>query len=633
MKLILPSLCLSGIFAAAALEAAPQRLETYLPAETSVVISVNSVSEARGKVKESALKSLSENEKLNEFFKPLEKELTGKEDDEDDLITNEEFDKFVTGQVVFGLDMSPNLKAIKNGADIMSEDPLIILLANMSDAEGFDELIMKRADEQLEDDESSKIFDDEDFMGISIHHISTTEKTASEGTESSTLHTAPVSTKGSEIAQVQYDDEDAGDYEEYDEGYDDNSSDEEKAEPKVHNFYFGAVKDTYFATCSLEGAHALVEAIKEDSQSTFGKTDEWADLRASTEDMDAYMFISATKLAILCNELIRQSVPPQDLSQPMSPSAEAIIKAIGLDSLHSIQIGLKFRPENVLIKSITKLDTNYGIGRIFTAIGNSYPKPDFVPQAPASINATGINVGVYISELRQMIFNAYPQASMFYQMYTGQIQQQGVNLDTDLINNFDEGLVVFNMDKEFPPKGQPQNLLAFKIKDADSFKRAVDSIIVATGSSEKVERRNYMGTELILLPGPTVGTPSAVLAIKDGWLMFSPNLSCLQNALSTNDGGKSFWNSNTFKSVDKALDSSDGYQVSYYDTTMLVRTLLTAFAMGYNTQIMQGGDNEDKLLDPDIISDIEDLKVMLIAKGYKTPDALVQETYLISTEE
>ncbi|MFA5256822.1 MAG: hypothetical protein WC360_01615 [Opitutales bacterium] len=637
MKRVIPYICLSAILASPAVCAGSQRLETYLPENTAFLTSVRDMTEINAKCRESTLKSLLDNDELAEFFKPIkmrfEDELENNKDEQ--IITWDEAKGHFNGQALIALDMDASVQALNRGDDSGPVYPSMLLLANMKDGEALVDLILTRIKDMPKEDNKFEIQEDETFLGVTIHHVTFTDggDNADAGDkEAAAPWKAPKEFKGDAYAKQQYDD-----YDEDDNYYDESDGPEEETEktPEITHLYFGVAQDTLFASNNQESARHVVEAIDGDAKGTFGRTAEWNDLRQTSEDTDFYAFVSFKPVATVIEALIRKNVPPvqAEIPNPMAPNSDMILNALGLGSINSLLLGVEFKPEYVHFKANYKMNTSYGIGRLFQSIGDSYPKPDFVPEEPLSVSSAGVNPGVIIRELRQIVFNAYPAAGMYYQMYTAQVQQQGVNLDSDLIDNFDNGIVIFSINKDVSVKTPPQNLIAIKIKDPVAMKRAIDAIINATGMQERVQRRDYIGTELILLPGSDPSSPSMTIAIKDGWLMLSPEITYIQNALSTNNSNKSFWTSDKFRSVDTAVHGANGFSVAYTNIGAFLRMFLEAFTTGYNDSTMQTDDNPDHLLKPDSISEIGEIPLLIGAKGYKTPDGFVQESFLISTED
>ncbi len=625
MRTILPTFCLAGLFAASALTAAPQ-YERYLPADTMFVCSVGDVTQLNEKVSRSVLRKFSEDKVLAEFFKPMfDKLLQEMEDDKDNLITEDVLKEQFIGQIVFGADVGNLLYAVRSGDPSDSIQPSVSFLAGLKNADDFVKLLVKQFKLRTSDKDGPSIeLSEEKFMGVTIYHVTITEK-------SDTASTSPWATPGTYASadkapaysrqQYSYDDEDYADYEDY-EDYED-----EPAKPSVTHIYFANVKNTYLTSNNQDTAHKLVEALKGEKVKTLANNTCWADVKSLADEMDVYAYVDTKPLVELINGALRKSIPPADPSQPMQPNAEAIITAIGIDSIKSLSFGLEFKPDYVRSRTVLKVDSSYGIGRLLSSVGGAYPRPDFVPEGVTSVNTSSINLGKVVGEIRQIAFNAYPAANFLYQMYTAGIQQQGVNLDTDLIGNFDDGFVMMGLDKDVPTDGIAKNLFAFKVKDAAALKRAIDAILMATQMNPRVKRSDYMGTEIISFPGATPAQTSMSMAAKDGWLMISPHSGTLQNALSANDSGKSYWKSATSKKVEKVLKGGEGYGYGYSDFDAFMKIFFKSFAQGFNSSLSQSGVSEG-LMDANVIDRLDKLNLIMCSKAYKSADGFVSETYL-----
>jgi len=636
MKRIIPYLCLSGLLASSTLCAGSKRLETYLPGDTTFVASVSDMSGINGTMSKSALKAILDNKNLSDFLNPINIRIENElEDNEiEKIITREEANKYINGQALIAVDLNACMKALEQGNPFLSTDPALILLLDIKNGEALDELLMSRLNDMPDQDRTFEIQDDETFMGVTIHNVLLSRKDKGErGGESA--NAAPRGTQAGieakACANLQY-----GNYddENYYDGSDETGEQEEQT-PREQHLYFGVTEDTFFLSNEPESIRHIVEAIQGETKGTFGKTEEWNDLRQTSENMDAYMFVSFKTIAPALESGLRKKYPVVEgqMPNPMAPNAERIISALGLSSLHSMLISVEFKPEFAHMVANYKMDTNFGIGRLFQCVADSYPKPDFVPEAPISATSAGVNLGAFLRELRQILFNALPAASMYYQMYTAQIQEQGVNLDSDLIDNFDNGIVVFSIHKDLAEDTPQQDLIAFKIKDPDAMKRVIDAIIKVTNMQDRVQRRDYEGTELLLLPGSIPAKPAMTIAIKDGWLMLSPEIAYIQNALSTKNGSTSFWKSDRFDALDTALSGADGYTVSYTNLGAFLHAFLQTFATSYNNSTTPFDNNPDHLLNPEMASRIGEIPLFIGSKGIKTPDGFVQESFLIPTED
>ncbi|MBN1404216.1 MAG: hypothetical protein JW942_07120 [Opitutales bacterium] len=626
MRIKLPCICLGSIFAASALNAAPKYLETVLPADTFAIISAKDLAESKEKLEKSSLKKLTENEQIKEFFKPIYDKLNEQIDTEDgdSIISYDEIKDYLDGQIVIGLNLKPISDALNQTGNIDGKLPGAYFIADADKAEELIEKLLEQIQHEIDAEPEGMTFelDEEDFMGVTIHHVTITNTPSDYDSASDSEWNSPsVANNTASLRNQQYDDDYEEEYDDY-EDYEDYDDYEESSEPVVTHIYFAEHENAFVLSNDSEGLKTIIEGLEDSATSNFGDSKNWSKLEVTAEKSDFYAFVDADPLMNLANTAIRMSIPPADPSNPMGANADMMINALGLNSFHGMTISVEILEEGIHTNSFIGIDTNYGIGRLFSCIGDTYAKPDFVPADPSSVSTANMNVGIFIKELRQLIFNAYPQSSFIYQMYTAQIQQQGVNLDTDLIDNLDSYLVYFAMGKEMVAGQAPQTVFAFKVKNDATFKRAIDAIIIATGISERVQRRDYMGTEIVEFPSASPSQPGMIIAIKDGWLMLSTNLGTLQSAISSNNSGKSFWNSEKFDAVENVMHGSEGYAIGYTDFNMLMKAFFTGFAQGFNTQ------SGDDTLDASFIDDLEDMNIIFAGKDTKTQDGFISDSYL-----
>lgn len=165
----------------------------------------------------------------------------------------------------------------------------------------------------------------------------------------------------------------------------------------------------------------------------------------------------------------------------MAPTADGIINAIGINSIKYLSFGFDIESDSVHMVTNVNADSTYGSADSY-ALAVTYP-PDFVPESVFTLNASGFNLGTFILEARQIIFAAVPTASIIYQSQIAPMQEQaGINIDADFINNFDDGLLSLTLipttsvETGAPDINSVDTMYAVKIKNPDSFKRALETI-------------------------------------------------------------------------------------------------------------------------------------------------------------
>jgi hypothetical protein len=598
---------------------AATHLESYLPHDTAIVASVPDYASALKKSDESPVHDLVNDPKLKEILKPLTDYVMRLTDEGSDkpIITWDEIKPHLSGQIVIGLDLSPITASIKSDGNDKT-GPVIEILANLKDSDAFDELLTTRLKDQENDKNSIGAFAESDkFQGVTIRHFVMKDTTPAKDAADPDEDKASVDGEKTDAKANAV-------------------SPEPKPEPEKLDVYYGVVNGTFFIVSDQGKAHDIVDAVKGKEAGTLAEGETLPKLFAQTEEMDAYLFINARPIADLVESHIRKSLKakPGEEPNPMKPTPEAVLSALGMSSLKNCVFGVKFEPDNVRMTTNIAVDTSYGIGRLFRAYASDYPTPDFVPEASVAVNASGFNLGTLIVEGRQIFFSALPSAQLFYQAQIGQIQQQtNVDLEKNFIENFDNGLVTFALDNQTavkPDLGNRQQIYALKIKDAASFKRGLDAVLASTPFAAKLERRNVSGTEVIVVNNNN-STPVFSLAEKDNWLLMCPNPTSLQNVISSGDAKKNFWQSRKYTELGQGKLPAGGIAVTYDDFNSLVRTLLTGLASVYNrTSPVENG--EAKPIDVKLIGEITDMPYSICGKAYKTADGITASTYLIKNQ-
>jgi len=592
------ALCLLGLAAPFYNVEAAAHLESYLPENSLLLMSVSDYSDVTRKSKDSPVNDLFNDAKIREVLKPLTHYVTRiiNEDSDKPLITFDEVKAHLDGQIVLSLDISKMIAEVKAGGDIASL-PSVILLADLKDSEDFVDLLSSRLKDQEDDKESIGSFgESEKFQGVTIHHFIVKDDSASE-TE------------------------------------DGEKTEEEAASPDTLDIYFGTISDTFFLTTDSAAAHDVVEAVKGRETGTLAESEAFSGILAQTEDMDEYLYLNAKPLDELVDASIRKGMAPKEGEEPnpLKPTPDAVINATGMNSFKNVLVGVTFDSDNVRLNTNIAVDTSFGIGRLFRAYAQNYATPDFIPESAVSVNASGFNLGTLLVEARQIAFTASPMFAMLYQAQIGQLQEQiGIDFEKDLIGNFDDGLVCFTLDNPEAANTDltnRQQIFALKIKDATSFKRSLDAVLAITPYAQKIERRDFSGTEIIVFNNDA-STPVFAMAHKDGWLLMSEKPTTLQNAISSGDGKKSFWQSKAYDELGDGKLPAGGIGVTYDDFDALVKTLLYTVAKVYN-ESAPVASGEAQPIDVNLIGEIKDMPFSVCGKAYKTPEGIKADTYLI----
>jgi hypothetical protein len=483
------------------------------------------------------------------------------------------------------------------------------LLASSKDAKGLAEFLAGKAKEMAAEKDSKTFFaGSETFLKCEIFDIYTHDDDA-------------------DNEEVEYDEEGnpvekAAKAEETEPG---------KSKNAVH-FYFGACKNVFFATTSMDSAKALVEAIKGEEKNTLAEDAQAEAVREMAEKNDFYLYVDFRPLAKMVEDLIREklALDPNQQPDPSKPAPEVVISALGLDSLHYAFYGLRFKSDDMIVSGFLGADSSRGMGRlILGAFGDHYPTPEFVPATTASVGSAAFNLGTLLFNVRDMVFTAVPMASAIYNMQLAQIQtQSGVNLETDLVGNIDSGIVSFIVDTgtSAADPNTFQQVFAFKLKDGAAFKKAADVLLAMTPAGAMFQRRDFNGTELMTMPLPTGGFS---MAVKDGWMLFSPGQQAIQDALSVGPDSKSFWQTKAYANLGNGKMDEGGVCVSYGNGTSLVRFYLAAIANVCNVTILRG---EGKPLDLTLIDAIGPVPVVISGKSFKTAEGIRSEAHLLREE-
>jgi hypothetical protein len=603
----IPSLLLALAATATTLSAA-KPLETYLPTGTVLYASLADIN-SKAAEECGPLNEIVKNEKICAFFKPVRdafENLIQKDESLPDLKW-EDIRQKLDGQIVIGISPVTALaSALRDEANPPA--PEFELLASSKDAKALAELLAGKAKERAAEKGTDTFFaGSETFLKCEIFDIYT-----------------------------HIEDEDDGDAEYDEEGnpIEKTAKDEEtepgKCKHSVH-FYFGACKNVFFATTSMESAKALVEALKGEEKNTLAEEAQAEAARGMAEKNDFYLYLDFRPLARMVEDLIREklTVKPGEQPNPSKPTPEALISALGLDSLRYAYYGLRFESDDMIASGFFSADSSHGLGRlILGSFGDHYPTPDFAPANVANVNSASFNLGTLLFDIRDMVFTASPALSVVYNMQIAQFQtQSGVNLETDLVGNIDSGLVSFVADTgaSAVDPNTFQQVFAFKLKDGAAFKKAADILLAMTPAGAMFQRRDFNGVELMTMPLPTGGFS---MAVKDGWMLFSPGQQAIQDALSVGPDTKSFWQTKASTNLGNGKLDDGGIGMTYGNGTSLVRFYLAAFANAYNMTAIDKGTP----LDLTLIDAIGEVPVVLAGKSFKTADGIRSETHLLRKE-
>ena len=625
MNLSLTTLCLVALATPFSVKAAAGPLEDRLPASTTVIVSIANFPEMEKQCKDGPLSDLVNNQQIRSILKPCTDAIMSRieEDKKDELISWTEVKTHLTGQIVLGLDitkLSDELKA-QSGKQ---PDPSVTLLANVKDGDGLVALVASSLKEaSTQKDSECHPADTESFMGVDIHHVvfhnDQAEKTANAAAE-----------EAANAADGAVDKADAK---------------PEKAETKPvdtknydTNLYFGNVGDTVFAAIDADTAKAAVEALKGNDKGTMADGDPLAltRLHAQTDKLDAYFYFNAKPLTDLAEAAIRKGMKNDDAAQPdpTKPTADAVIKALGLDSVKSVLAGVKFDADSVHMNAALNVDISYGVGRLLRAYGDSYVTPDFVPDATTkAVASASFNLSTLVMEIKQIVFSAYPTASFIYQAQVAQIQQKnGIDFDKDLLGNFGDGLVSFTIDNPDVTKVGAEatvQIFALKINDPATFERSLLTVLSMTPMGPMVQKSDYMGCHLMTIPMPGSGAKSITVTTKDGWALISSEEAAVHSVISTDTTKKTFWQSARYTNLGDGKLAPGGVAMSFCDFDFAVHQFLYGFAQVYNTKTKDAKDGKTNQIDTSLIDSIKDLPYTICSKTYKVPEGIKFDAYLI----
>ncbi len=601
-----PSLLLALAATATSLCAA-KPLETYLPTGTVLYASLANIN-SKAAEECDPLNEIIKNEKICAFLKPVKDEfekLVQKDEDLPDLKW-EDIRQKLDGQIVIGINpVSALASAMRDEAD--TPIPGFELLATSKDAKGLAEFLAGKAKEMAAEKGSETFFaGSETFLKCEIFDIYTHDKE-----EKPTNEDVKYDEEGNPVEKTAKAEE----------------TESGKGKNDVH-FYFGACKNVFFLTTSMESAKALVEAVKGEEKNTLAEEAQAEAARGMGEKNDFYLYVDFRPLTRMLEDLIREklAVQPGQQPDPSKPAPEVLISALGLDSLHYFYYGVRFKSDDMIVSGFFSADSSHGLGRlILGSFGDRYPTPDFVPASAANVNSVAFNLGSTLFSIRDMVFTTMPMLSVAYNMQIAQIQTRtSVNLETDLVGNIDSGIVSFVVDTgaSAADPNTFQQVFAFKLKDGMAFKKAVDVLLAMTPAGAMFQRRDFNGVELMTMPLPTGGFS---MAVKDGWLLFSPGQQAIQDALSVGPDTKSYWQTKAYANLGNGKLEDGGVSMIYGNGTSLVKFYLAAIANACNATILSDGTAP---LDLTLIDGIGEIPVVLAGKSFKTADGIRSESHL-----
>lgn len=587
MKRLNSSLLL--LSATAALTAQAASIEDLLPADTSVVIRVDNANDISGKMEKHPLAALAENEAIRAFFAPLADKFSEMDADESfedaaGMTVEEALDLF-EGPMVAGMSLTKMVDAANAGDDIEGAKPDIVAAVRYKNKAAL-----------------QKLLESEAFMGNEEKSVRTEESTFMGETLTSVV----------------------------------DDTEEGEEEETVH---FALVKDTFIISPSLAALQDAVVRLKDSSASGFGSTALAQRMKTDYASSEIVFYADLNPMMSILESGIRSGMAPKDGQppNPMLPTADAVIAALDLHSISSVLLAGDIQEEVIRLKADIGIDFDRGIGTLFDAYSTGYPTPDFVPADVASVDTASFDVGKAFEALEQIVAKASP---MLLAIYQGQLQQMkqgtGVDLRADLIGGLGSGIVAYNL--EMPEQAgeepvQPMaTVVAFKLDDPVAFERALQTILSMTPAGPMIEQRDYMGTTLRVIPGPT-GEPTGVLAINGGWLIFSNQLFAVQGALSASGSGKAIWGSAAIADGSTRLKSG-GVGMSYASLAPLMKIFMQAFAQGM-ADAAANDEETDDMPQPnmDAIGDLGDLPFHVLSRSHKDDEGLHSESVIYKFEE
>ncbi len=578
-------------------------VENYLPEDLSILVKVDNIADLIENSGEGPLAAILEDETIAEFLKPLftsegsDKSLAERFEEETD-ISLDELKKLFPKQAAFALDLTQFAESGFSD-DVSPEDIGFYVILEHTNKDRVKEILDSDAFLGEATSEGRLRVVEDSFMDLTIHQLEDPETDENSGAYVVTDDLLILSTSVSALKEV-------------------------------------VVKTKGESTLPSFSASSAAQALKSDY--------EGAEVKLYFQPKLAFRALEKMVTDGLASS-------EDDAAQsPLTPKPEAIFKALQLDSIGEITMGLDFQQDSIRMKSFLNTDFDRGIGRLFNAYRSEAPKPAFVPKEVASMDAMSFDLGAFWTELEGILMAAAPMVGGMYQGYLAQIQQgTGVDLRQALINNLGPAIVTYSMpmttqsgDGATPP--MQHMVIAFSVKDRLTLDQALNTLIGISGMGEMLQKRDYLGHQVTLIPTNPQTNQSAGFTITDGWFIVSTNSEDLLQALTRmeQEGQGSFWDNEAFQEG-LGLLRSGGVSVSYRDVNELARIFLMMMAQGATAaqaqKQMEQALEEDpgkafKPLEFDysLLKEL-DLPFHLISKSYKTEDGILGDAIVFEKEE
>jgi hypothetical protein len=341
---------------------------------------------------------------------------------------------------------------------------------------------------------------------------------------------------------------------------------------------------------------------------------------------------------------IEASRDPQQAPNPMGLDPLNIINALGLDALDAFSASGHIEEDGAMrgVVSITYTEAR-GIVNLLAYRDGPVTKPDWVPANWINVSTQNFSMADVYNELEGILDRISP---MLAGMALGQVRafdrQLKIDLKRDLVGNIGPAMVSA---VAMPPESstetpaaydEVEQFFAFALADSAAFERTLDALkerFFPAAAGPVLESRDYLERKIhVMTPqaGAQDGAKGFAYAITDGWFLMSvgsaaPVETAIQG-MAKADAATSFWARPDMRA---GLEEIPAGAVSVQATDLRV-LLASLCALAVKAQAANG-DEESKLVDPDVLPSVEVFSRHLgpvFGFGERRPDGLYFHGYL-----
>lgn len=365
------------------------------------------------------------------------------------------------------------------------------------------------------------------------------------------------------------------------------------------------VDGTYFMAEPKAFLQELVDAAKAGPPTGLGSSTQFQKLKRRTPASDVLLYVNLQSFV----PALRASLQDEQEANPMGVTAEALIDALSLETLEAFYISGKVTRVETALDLGLLYRGDRGVTRLLAYQPGPPKLPDFFPAGTAAASVANFSIPNTWEALKEILQTMNPMLSGMLDASLQQLSATaGFDVELNLVGSLGKTVVGAQFQREpehpgeHPSLARMDTLFGVEIGDRQSFEMALEGIKSLTGQGmELFDEREYLGETIYVskqpLPKEIVGEPEQKLAYTfgNGYLFISLGSTAPLEAVLSGSGDRkrTIWKRKDVKAALRSIPR-DVSAVSYYNVGSFVESVIDSMA-----QVESLGAGGAHFCDPD----------------------------------